>query len=80
MPFFLVPLLVQLVIGVGLQVLGYLLMPKPKAAKSEDVTDMDNPTAEAGRPIPVVFGELEVVGVNIIYFGDKATVTREINA
>jgi hypothetical protein len=79
-PFFLLPLLVQLVIGIGLQVLGYLLMPKPKATKTEEVTDMDNPTAEAGRPIPVLFGELEVTGTNIIFFGDKATVTREISA
>lgn len=80
MPFFLLPLLINLLIGVGLQVLGYLLTPKPKASKGEEVTDMDNPTAEGGRPIPVIFGELWVEGVNIIWFGDKATTTRKIKA
>ncbi|MGX7874454.1 MULTISPECIES: hypothetical protein [unclassified Mesorhizobium] len=80
MPFFLLPLLINLLIGVGLQVLGYLLMPKPKSDKTQEVTDMDNPTAEGGRPIPVVFGEMWVTGVNIIWFGDKATTTRQVDA
>lgn len=80
MPFFLIPLLINLIIGVGLQVLGYLLTPKPKSTQSEDVTDMDSPTAEGGRPIPVIFGDMWVDGVNIIWFGDKATTTREIDA
>ncbi|QPC91458.1 hypothetical protein [Mesorhizobium sp. INR15] len=80
MPFFLLPLLINLIIGVGLQALGYLLMPKSKSQKTEEVTDMDSPTAEGGRPIPVVFGELWVKGVNIIWFGDKATTTRQIDA
>lgn len=80
MAFFLLPLLIQLVVGIGLQALGYLLMPKAKSEKSQDVTDMDDPTAEGGRPIPVVFGELDVTGVNIIWFGEKETITREVKA
>ncbi len=72
------PFLMQLVIGVALQVIGYLLMPKPKSSRSEEVTDMENPTAEGGRPIPVVFGEIEVTGVNIIFFGEKRTVSRMV--
>ncbi|RWP29869.1 hypothetical protein [Mesorhizobium sp.] len=80
MPFFLVPFLIQLIVGIGLQALGYLLMPKSKSDKSPEVTDMDDPTAEGGRPIPVPFGEIEVTGVNIIYFGEKHTATRDIKA
>lgn len=74
------PFLMQLVIGVAVQVIGYLLMPKPKSSRSEEVTDMENPTAEGGRPIPVVFGEIEVTGVNIIFFGEKRTVSRMVKA
>lgn len=77
LPFF-VSLLVQLVIGVALSALGYLLMPKPKMEKGDDVTDMENPTAEAGRPIPVLFGELEITGTNIIWYGDKTNTPREV--
>jgi hypothetical protein len=80
MAFQLVPFLIQLAIGVGLQILGYLLMGKPKGPKPDEVKDLENPTAEAGRPIPVVFGEVEVTGVNIIYFGDKSTKTFEVKA
>lgn len=72
------PFLVQLLIGVALQVIGYLLLPKPKSTRSEEVADMENPTAEGGRPIPVVFGEHEVEGVNIIFFGEKRTVSRMV--
>ncbi|OQM75606.1 hypothetical protein [Manganibacter manganicus] len=79
MVFFLFPLLVQLVIGIAFQAIGYLLMPKPKEDKPTEVQDMDDPTAEAGRPIPVVFGEMEVTGINVLWFGDKATITKKID-
>lgn len=78
--FFLAPLLLQLVVGVALQTIGYLLTAKPKSEKIEEVTDMDSPTAEGGRPISVVFGELDVNSINVIDFLDKQTTTREIKA
>ena len=72
--------LIQLAIGIGLQVLGYLLMGRPKANKPDTVQDLENPTAEAGRPIPVVFGEMEVTGVNIVWYGEKSTLTYNTKA
>ena len=73
MVFQLIPFLIQLAIGVGLQIIGYLLTPKPKAAQPNETKDLEDPTAEGGRPIPVVFGEMEVTGVNILWFGNKNT-------
>ena len=75
-----VAFLVQLLVGVALQVIGYLLMGKPKTSKSDAVQDLENPTAEAGRPIPVVFGEVEIKGLNVIWYGDKSTRTYETKA
>lgn len=72
------PFLVQLAIGVGLQVLGYLLMPKPKQEKPPSVDDLQEPTAEAGRPIPKVFGSVTLKGLNILWFGDKEMVHRKM--
>jgi hypothetical protein len=69
-----------LVIGLAISVIGYIIMPKPKAEKSQDVTDLDNPTAEAGRPIPVVFGELWVTSPNCLWFGEKETTSRKVDA
>lgn len=71
------PLLATLAIGIGFQVLGFLLMPKPKAPKPEAAKDLENPTAEAGRPIPVVFGSLTMTSPNNIGFWDKETRSRK---
>jgi hypothetical protein len=60
-----------LLIGIALQVVGYLLMPKPKSPKPPAAQDLEDPTAEAGRPIPVVFGTITVKGINVLWFGNK---------
>lgn len=66
-----IPFLVQLAIGVGLMILGYMLMPKPKQPKPPSTEDLDDPTAEAGRPIPVIFGSMKVKSPNVMWYGDK---------
>lgn len=72
MAFPLIPLLVQLAVTVTLMVIAYIIMPKPKPQKPE-VRDLQNPTADAGRPIPVVFGTKTVKGVNVLWYGEKTT-------
>lgn len=69
--------LTQLLIGILLNVIGYLLMPKPPGPKPPSLDDFKDPTAEAGRPIPVVFGSVTVEGPNNIWFGDKAIRSRK---
>lgn len=73
-------LLIQVLIAFAVQVIGYLLVGKPKTEKTDDVRDFEAPTAESGRPIPVVFGEVEIKGVNILWHGEKSTYNFEINA
>ncbi len=73
MPWF-IPLLVSLAITV----VAYLIMPKPKGPKPGAVTDMDDPTADAGRPMPVLFGDMTVKGLNVLWFGDKSISNRKI--
>lgn len=65
------PWLVALLISLALQVVAYIIMPKPKTARPEAATDLDNPTAEAGRPIPVVFGSVTIKGPNVLWYGEK---------
>jgi hypothetical protein len=62
---------IALLVGLALQVVAYLLMPKPKQAKPPAAQDLEDPTAEAGRPIPVVFGTITVKGINVIHYSDK---------
>ena len=61
----------QLLIGVALQIIGFLLAPKPKQEKPPAARDMDNPTADAGRPIPVIFGTDTTKGLNYLWYGEK---------
>lgn len=69
-----------LLLGIGLQVIGYLLMPKPKTPKPEAAKDLENPTAEAGRPVAVVFGTMTVTGPNILWYGEKTLKERQVDA
>lgn len=71
---------IQIAIAIALSVIAYLLMPKPKQPKPTAATDMDAPTTDAGRPVPVVFGELTVKGVNILGYWDKQTREYEVKA
>lgn len=60
----------QLLIGIGLMILGYLLMPKP-ASQKDQIAELESPTAEAGRTIAVVFGDELVQEWNILGWWDK---------
>lgn len=68
----------NLVIALVLTVVSILLAPKPKTPKPEPSRDLESPTGEAGRPIPVVFGTLTVKGLNVLWTGDKQTVTEKV--
>ena len=72
------PWIAQLLISVALNVVAAILMPRPKASRPEAFKDMESPTADAGKPIPVVFGEVEVRELNVLWFGDKATVSYDV--
>lgn len=74
-----IPIIAQIAIGLAISVIAYLLMPKPKPPKPPAVEDLNNPTAEAGRPIPVVFGSIMVSGMNNIWYGDKKISVREVD-
>jgi hypothetical protein len=69
-----------IVAAVALTAITYLLMPKPKTPKPEAMTDLEDPTAEAGRPIPVVFGTITVKGLNLLWFGNKGLRTYKTKA
>lgn len=75
MPFWI--LIVAVIAAVALSI---LFMPRPKTPKPEAAKDLDDPTAEAGKPIPVVFGTITVKGLNVIWYGDKGIATYKVKA
>lgn len=70
--------LVQLLIGLALSFISYLLAPRPKTAKPNAVQDLESPTAEAGRPLPVAFGSVLIESPNILWYGEKRTEKRDL--
>jgi len=64
--------LIQFAIALAMAVLSYLLAPKPKQPKPEAAKDLENPTAEAGLPIPVVFGTVTLKSPNCLWYGQKS--------
>jgi len=52
---------------------SYALAPKPTQPPKPSLEDFDFPTAEEGRPIPVVFGTAWISGPNILWYGDLDT-------
>lgn len=69
-----------IVAAVAAVALSVLLMPKAKTPRPEAAKDWEDPTAEAGRPIPVVFGTITVKGLNVLWFGNKAIKTKKVKA
>ena len=64
---------VQLAIMVVALILAVVLAPKPPIPKPPSLEDFDVPLAEQGVDIAWVFGEGELKGYNVVWFGDLST-------
>jgi hypothetical protein len=69
---------VQLLVAIVLAVVSYLIMPKPKQPQPPGTRDLESPTADAGRPLPVVFGTLTVKGLNVVWYGELQVKTEKV--
>lgn len=59
----------RLVLGLALSAISYALNPRPKP-ETPQLDEFSLPTAEEGRPIPVVFGTVLITGPNVVWAGD----------
>lgn len=71
--------LIQLVVALVLVVISVVITPKVKQAKPE-IRELEDPTADAGREIPVVFGTISVKDSNVLWFGEKTTKSYTVDA
>lgn len=71
--------LIQLVVALVLVVISVVLTPKVKQSKPE-IRELEDPTADAGREIPVVFGTISVKDSNVLWFGEKTTKSYTVDA
>jgi len=61
-------------------VISYILRPKPDTSGDWQSQDLRAPTADAGKPVPVVFGEITVVSPNVMFYGDIDKDDYEVDA
>lgn len=55
-------------------VVSFATMPKPPAGqKPAGLSDLQVPTAEVGREIPVLFGTRDMNAPNVVWYGDLKT-------
>jgi hypothetical protein len=51
----------------------YALQPKTPQPQAAELKDFEAPTADEGRPVPVVFGSVMVRSANVVWYGDLKT-------
>ncbi|MBN2691996.1 MAG: hypothetical protein JXR43_09130 [Burkholderiaceae bacterium] len=61
-----------LVVLIAAVLVTQALAPKQPEPKPASLDDVDAPTAEEGRPIPVLFGSVLITGPNVVWYGDLA--------
>lgn len=74
-----IPLFASFLIGFGMMVIGYMLMPKPKQPKPPSLKDFKAPTADPSRTRPVIWGSMRVKGLNVTFAGDKSRTSKRIS-
>lgn len=72
--------LIQFIIALIMAVISYLISPKPKTPTPDAVSDLENPTAEAGVPVTVIFGTITMKSPNCLWYGEKKTKTYKVAA
>src|SRR5271167_2758352 len=63
----------NLIYLVATTLLTIALAPRPPAPASASITDFKLPTADQGKPIPVIFGTVDITGANCVWDGDLST-------
>lgn len=66
-------MMLQLAFMVVSLILAVALAPKAPVPKPAALSDFDVPVSEQGRELPWVFGEGEVKGYNVVWYGDLST-------
>lgn len=67
-------------IGAAIVGVALLFLMRPKSKKPDEFDDLENPVAEAGKPIPVAFGTITVKGLNVLWYGDKTYRKYKVSA
>lgn len=62
--------IIALILMIIAMILSLVLRPKPIPPFAAQLSDFHVPTADAGRPVPVIFGTVLIKGPNVVWYGD----------
>lgn len=65
-----IQIIIQIVIMIVAAIVAASMASKAPTPKPAAITEFDVPTAEEGRPIPKVFGEVWVPDPNVLWYGN----------
>lgn len=63
-------IIIALILMVTAMVLSIVMRPKPIPPIAAGLSDFTVPTADANRPIPVIWGTVMLKGPNVTWYGD----------
>lgn len=63
----------MLIVWIATTIAMYLLTPKPAKPENAKPGQIEAPTAEEGRSIPVLFGSRRIEGPNVVWYGQVKT-------
>lgn len=58
------------IVGALIAVLVRALIPRPPDQKPASLDELNFPTAEEGKPVPVIFGTVTLQSPNVVWYGD----------
>jgi hypothetical protein len=70
MPILVILAIIAIILSVAAMVMSIMMQPQPLPPIAASLSDFQVPTAEEGRPIPVIFGTVLLKGANVIWYGD----------
>ena len=62
-----------LLLSAALAFLSYILAPRPEGPNAHSIGDIDVPTADPNKEIPVIWGTGWVKDPNVVWYGDLGT-------
>lgn len=65
--------IVAAIVSTALNVIAYIITPRPKTPKPDAVQQAETPTAEAGRPMAKLWGSARISETNVIGWWDKSS-------
>ena len=68
----------QIFLAVAVAVANYFLFGRKKKAKRPEIEDLEIPSANAGRPVPKLYGTMAFSGLNVLAKADRGTNTFKI--